>query len=471
MSAMGRGARRDPRAGRSACPMPASPATAPAATTACSPPGKGHRPHREQQRLPELPHDPRLAAGALRSPGRHGKLRQLPQRGAGRRQAARTSQTSVDCSACHGTITWTAATFNHLGITAPCSSCHNGITAIGKQIQHVVTTHDCGTCHNTVNWTIVNLPAAPVACRASAVTRKRRPAVPGPRRRDRRSGEVIRPAQCDRALHRAGAAAARNRTLVCGLLGLNGIAPRRQRTPVDADTGRWCSSSIPTSAKITPISRFSSLAPCSMCPTRPPDHGSSTSITLRLGQDCGDRCCYSLPPELPLVGGGGNLVTGARVDSIVPGQATLELTWARDLDFVMAPTASGLGLRVRLIGTAARARARPRRRSRGAGRLRGQSRFFVDQVRPRKPSRRPRPPSRRRRTCPRPTSRTSTGIGCGSARSRPAPKPSACCKLHCRTTRAPGSRSTTNRPDLTAIEHAGVQSAAAERSDRPAAAR
>ncbi len=85
----------------------------------------------------------------------------------------------------------------------------------------------------------------------------------------------------------------------------------------------------------------------------PQNHGSSTRITLRLGQDCGARL-YSLPPELPLVGGGGRFVTGARVESIVPGEAILELTWARDLDFVMAPTASGFGLRVRLIGSSRR---------------------------------------------------------------------------------------------------------------------
>jgi tetratricopeptide (TPR) repeat protein len=57
---------------------------------------------------------------------------------------------------------------------------------------------------------------------------------------------------------------------------------------------------------------------------------------------------------MPLVGGGGDLVTGARVESIVPGEAILELTWSRDLDFVMAPTATGFGLRVRLIGTGRR---------------------------------------------------------------------------------------------------------------------
>jgi tetratricopeptide (TPR) repeat protein len=85
----------------------------------------------------------------------------------------------------------------------------------------------------------------------------------------------------------------------------------------------------------------------------PINHGSKTTITLRLGPDCGSRV-NTLAAELPLVGGGGHLVTGARVESVVPGEVTLELTWSRELDFVMAPTATGLGLRVRLIGTGRR---------------------------------------------------------------------------------------------------------------------
>ena len=89
---------------------------------------------------------------------------------------------------------------------------------------------------------------------------------------------------------------------------------------------------------------------CSMryVANNPASHGASTKITLRLGPDCGNPFGV-FPPELPLVGGGGDLVTGARVDSLVPGEITLELDWSRSLDFVMAPTASGLGLRVRLL--------------------------------------------------------------------------------------------------------------------------
>ncbi len=80
----------------------------------------------------------------------------------------------------------------------------------------------------------------------------------------------------------------------------------------------------------------------------PASHGDSTKITLRLGPDCGPQYS-SVSPELPLVGGGGQLVTGARLDSTLPGEMTLELTWSRPLDFVMAPTASGIGLRIRLL--------------------------------------------------------------------------------------------------------------------------
>jgi len=82
----------------------------------------------------------------------------------------------------------------------------------------------------------------------------------------------------------------------------------------------------------------------------PANHGTSTRITLRLGPDCGPRL-GSFPPEFPLIGGGGDLVTNASVESTVPGEVSLELSWSRDLDFVMAPTESGLGLRLRLIGT------------------------------------------------------------------------------------------------------------------------
>src|SRR6202043_2286806 len=81
----------------------------------------------------------------------------------------------------------------------------------------------------------------------------------------------------------------------------------------------------------------------------PLNYGSSTTIRLRLGPDCGSLV-NSLPAEMPMIGGTSQLVTGGRLQSVVPGEVELQLTWARDLDFVMAPTTGGLGLRVRLIG-------------------------------------------------------------------------------------------------------------------------
>src|ERR1700761_1000907 len=85
----------------------------------------------------------------------------------------------------------------------------------------------------------------------------------------------------------------------------------------------------------------------------PLNHGSRTRITLRLGPDCGPAR-GGFPPEIPIVGGGGRLVTNAELESTVPGEVVLELTWSRDFDFVMAPSDNGLGLRVRLIGTGRR---------------------------------------------------------------------------------------------------------------------
>ncbi len=82
----------------------------------------------------------------------------------------------------------------------------------------------------------------------------------------------------------------------------------------------------------------------------PVGHGTRTTITLRLGPDCGSLLNI-LPPEIPQIGGGGQLVTAARVDMVVPGEVALEISWTKELDFVMAPAASGLGLRIRLLET------------------------------------------------------------------------------------------------------------------------
>jgi len=80
----------------------------------------------------------------------------------------------------------------------------------------------------------------------------------------------------------------------------------------------------------------------------PTSHGSGTTITLRLGPDCGPGH-DSGPPELPVVGGTSTLVNQARLESAGLGTVTLTLGWQRELDFVMAPTSDGRGLRLRLL--------------------------------------------------------------------------------------------------------------------------
>jgi hypothetical protein len=80
----------------------------------------------------------------------------------------------------------------------------------------------------------------------------------------------------------------------------------------------------------------------------PASHGTNTRITLRLGPDCGSPLAM-VAPEFPNIGGGGELVTNARLESVAPGEVLLELTWSREMDFVMAPTSDAFGLRLRLF--------------------------------------------------------------------------------------------------------------------------
>ena len=124
--------------------------------------GQGRRPHREQQRLRELPHDLGVDPGALRAPRHHGELLELPQRRGGAGQAGRARPVHQRLRACHGTFAWLPATFSHFGISATCLSCHNGLTATGKQAQHAVTSLDCAACHTTLNWTVATPARTPL---------------------------------------------------------------------------------------------------------------------------------------------------------------------------------------------------------------------------------------------------------------------------------------------------------------------
>ena len=76
-------------------------------------------------------------------------------------------------------------------------------------------------------------------------------------------------------------------------------------------------------------------------------YGESTTIRLMLGPDCGPPT-QTIPPELPLVGGGAAIVRGARVESWMPGEITLRFDFMRPESIVVMPLTSGFGLRLRL---------------------------------------------------------------------------------------------------------------------------
>ena len=80
----------------------------------------------------------------------------------------------------------------------------------------------------------------------------------------------------------------------------------------------------------------------------PLDFGSSTSIRLRLGPDCGARA-GGIGGEMPAIGGSSSLLRTARLEDAAPGEVTLALEWSRALNFVLAPTTNGRGLRMRLL--------------------------------------------------------------------------------------------------------------------------
>ena len=79
----------------------------------------------------------------------------------------------------------------------------------------------------------------------------------------------------------------------------------------------------------------------------PASRGSSTVIQLRLGPDCGSGAAAI--PATPLVGGSSALSITARIESAGLGDVALTLGWGKELNFVLAPTSDGRGLRLRLL--------------------------------------------------------------------------------------------------------------------------
>jgi tetratricopeptide (TPR) repeat protein len=79
----------------------------------------------------------------------------------------------------------------------------------------------------------------------------------------------------------------------------------------------------------------------------PASHGSATTIRLRVGPDCAVGAAGV--PEIPTVGGSSALNISARLEAAGLGDVQLTLGWGKELDFVLAPTSDGRGIRLRLL--------------------------------------------------------------------------------------------------------------------------
>src|SRR5215831_14344280 len=81
----------------------------------------------------------------------------------------------------------------------------------------------------------------------------------------------------------------------------------------------------------------------------PANEGREVRIQFVPLADCRVNPFAQIPAEIPPLSGGANIVTGARVESLGPGQITLILTFAKNERFVIAQGVDPRGLRLRLL--------------------------------------------------------------------------------------------------------------------------
>ena len=81
----------------------------------------------------------------------------------------------------------------------------------------------------------------------------------------------------------------------------------------------------------------------------PANEGREVRIQFVPLPDCRVNPFDQIPAEIPPLSGGANIVTGARVESLGPGQITLILTFAKNERFVIAQGVDPRGLRLRLL--------------------------------------------------------------------------------------------------------------------------
>lgn len=84
----------------------------------------------------------------------------------------------------------------------------------------------------------------------------------------------------------------------------------------------------------------------------PASEGPELRIELQPLPDCGVGAGAQIAGEIPPLSGGRKIISAARVESDVPGQVTLVLSWHRPERFVLAPGVDPHGMRIRLIDRA-----------------------------------------------------------------------------------------------------------------------
>lgn len=87
---------------------------------------------------------------------------------------------------------------------------------------------------------------------------------------------------------------------------------------------------------------------------QPEVEGDELRLQLRPLPDCGVSNGAQIAGELPPVSGGENIIAAARVESDIPGQVTLVLSFKKVERFVVAQAADLHGIRVRLVGRGTR---------------------------------------------------------------------------------------------------------------------
>jgi hypothetical protein len=81
---------------------------------------------------------------------------------------------------------------------------------------------------------------------------------------------------------------------------------------------------------------------------RPRDSGTSVTVRLHLGPDCGAADAMR-PSEQAPGGGGSSIVRGVRIEQNLPGEVELTVEWSGEHSFVVTPTSDAHGIRLRIL--------------------------------------------------------------------------------------------------------------------------